>query len=41
MTGNSLRIGCVLGVEFRLDYPWFIVFGFVAVVQAWSPQPAG
>ena len=32
MTGNTLRLGRILGIELKLDYSWFIVF----VLIAWS-----
>lgn len=34
MTGNSIRVGRVLGVELRLDYSWFVVFALVAWMLA-------
>lgn len=34
MTGNSLRIGRLFGVELRLDYSWLIIFGLVAWMLA-------
>jgi len=32
MTGNSLRLGRVFGIEIRLDYSWFVIF----VLVTWS-----
>ena len=32
MTGNTLRLGRILGIEIKLDYSWFIVF----VLVTWS-----
>lgn len=48
VTGNSIRVGRILGVELRLDYSWFVVFVLVAWMLAnhhfpmmhpgWGPQ---
>lgn len=32
MTGNTLRLGRILGIEIKLDYSWFVVF----VLVTWS-----
>jgi Zn-dependent protease/CBS domain-containing protein len=32
LTGNSLRLGSVFGIEIKLDYSWFIVF----ILVTWS-----
>ena len=34
VTGNSIRLGRLLGVELRLDYSWFIIFGLIAWMLA-------
>jgi Zn-dependent protease len=30
MTGNTLRLGRLFGIDFNLDYSWFIIFALVA-----------
>jgi Zn-dependent protease/CBS domain-containing protein len=32
MTGNTVRLGRIFGIEIKLDYSWFIVF----ILTAWS-----
>ena len=32
MTGNTLRLGRILGIEIKLDYSWFVIF----VLVTWS-----
>jgi len=32
VTGNTLRLGRILGIEIRLDYSWFVIF----VLVTWS-----